>query len=33
MLEGISRAVAATDPDGVPSLSPTVGAEDALSRP
>src|SRR5205807_7072523 len=33
MLEGISRVVAATDPDGVPSLSPTVGAEDALSRP
>jgi amidophosphoribosyltransferase len=33
MLEGISRAVAATDADGVAATSPALGAEDALTRP
>jgi len=32
MLEGISRAVATTA-DGVPSVAPAGGAEDALRRP
>ena len=33
LLEGIERAVAAGDDDGVETLLPGVGAEDALSRP
>ncbi|HEX5268332.1 MAG TPA: hypothetical protein VFW24_16310, partial [Acidimicrobiales bacterium] len=33
MLEGISRAVAATDVEGVPTAAPALGAEDALTRP
>ena len=33
LLEGISRAVSATDVDGVPSSAPAVGAGDALTRP
>ncbi|HMC69721.1 MAG TPA: phosphoribosyltransferase family protein, partial [Mycobacteriales bacterium] len=33
MLEGISRAAAAAEVEGVPSSAPGIGAEDALSRP